>query len=614
MGITGNNQRTEETFVVITTRCLHRDMSNASTTPSRSIGMSEIGEDDLSNRRLSYMAQEIENIERSSENKKEEQTHNLRSRIHFCCTDSSSSKLAFLWEWVLAFLIMMSIVFYAFETFCTKPAHRPGYPSLEAFTAGEIFFTMVFTLELVIRCAASPSYFVRDLASNDRDPPFFVDPLNLLDFVAVMPWFLEVIFQPPTDPTALNLEFEIIKLLRVLRVFKIFRSFSGTAILVETATKSLKPLSLTLMMLFMFFTVVASLVFMLEPCADADCTFKDAFNTGYFLAITLTTVGYGDQIPTHPGARALAILTMMFGAVFLSMPIAVIGNKFELAYKNFEKRQAHKNPEKALENAKKEYQHRLVQRRTRITHGAFSMLYDFQQVEAILERPLETNMDNNNWGNMEQLKETNKNTNTAQSKYAVSGSTEASKMGRAKMMYGPAAEALSHLSRKHYFVSIDIRQLFRTNRVDKSLPIHIQELMKKITQVDGTTHEEERSEGENGANEFNKSVDVEQGKSGVKKPGDKKQRKKDFKIHHMITHKAPNGLPGMTKDYCRPRNHCHHYCHYCHYCHHHISPTILTPPRLCILLLCCCSPYYSLARLHPRSQPSTWSKKRESTK
>ena len=86
------------------------------------------------------------------------------------------------------------------------------------------------------------------------------------------------------------------------------------------------------MMLFMFFTVVASLVFMLEPCADADCTFKDAFNTGYFLAITLTTVGYGDQIPTHPGARALAILTMMFGAVFLSMPIAVIGNKFEFIY------------------------------------------------------------------------------------------------------------------------------------------------------------------------------------------------------------------------------------------------------------------------------------------
>jgi hypothetical protein len=126
---------------------------------------------------------------------------------------------------------------------------------------------------------------------------------------------------------------------------------------------------------------------------------------------------------------------MMFGAVFLSMPIAVIGNKFELAYKNFEKRQAHKNPEKALENAKKEYQHRLVQRRTRITHGAFSMLYDFQQVEAILERPLETNMDNNNWGNMEQLKETNKDTNTAKSKYAVSGSTEASKMGRAKVMY-----------------------------------------------------------------------------------------------------------------------------------------------------------------------------------
>ena len=67
--------------------------------------------------------------------------------------------------------------------------------------------------------------------------------------------------------------------------------------------------------------------------------------------------------------------------------------------------------------------------------------------------------------------------------------------------------------------------------------------MKKITQADGTTHDEERSEGEGGAKEFNESVDVEQGKSG-----DKKQS-----IHHMITHKAPNGLPGMTKITAAPK-------------------------------------------------------------
>jgi len=449
-------------------------------------------------KRLSKMAKEIEQIEKNSEHKTElQQDMNFRTRVHYCCTDPSSSKLAFMWEWTLAALIFLSIAFYAFETYCTKPAHRPGFPSLELFAAGEIFFTFVFTLELAIRCAAAPQYFTQDPDSLDRDPPFFLDPLNVLDFVAVMPWFLETIFQPPTGPEALNLEFEIIKLLRVLRVFKIFRSFSGTAILVETATKSLKPLSLTLMMLFMFFTVVASMVFMLEPCASADCTFKDVYNTGYFLAITLTTVGYGDQIPSHPGARGLAILTMMFGAVFLSMPIAVIGNKFEAAYNNFEKRQAHKNPELALENAKKDYQSRLEQRRKRITHSMFSMLYDLQRVEAILEKVNNGDVNYKEWKagtttpkpatiSEDKPMSNAENLLSGKSKYSVSNSPNA----RAKVMSGPAAEALTHLSRKHHFVSIDIRQLFRTNRVDKSLPKHIQALMKKITQTEDSFNTE----------------------------------------------------------------------------------------------------------------------------
>ena len=469
--------------------------------------------------RLTSMAEEIEEIEKNADQRHSlmtEPNNTLRKKIHYCCTDPHSSRLALIWEWTLAVLIFASIAFYAVETFCTKPVHRPGTPSLEAFAFGELFFTIMFTGELVVRCAVSPLYFTYDEDSLDRDPPFFRDPLNLLDFVAVMPLFLETIFQPPTGPTALNLEFEIIKLLRVLRVFKIFRSFSGTAILMETAAKSMKPLSLTMMMLFMFFTVVASMVFMLEPCTSADCTFKDVYNTGYFLAITLTTVGYGDQIPTHAGARFLAIVTMMFGAVFLSMPIAVIGNKFEAAYNNFEKRQAHKNPALALENAKKDYKNRLEHRRKRITHGMFSMLYDLQRVEVILDKVKNGIVDTPSTIMEEEVIKNEKNLevppmlssekekplNTAanllmgkQSKYSVRNRQDPN-TGRAKVMEGPVAEALTHLSRKHHFVSIDIRQLFRTNRVDKSLPIHIQQLMKKITQIDSMDNVEEEEEKE----------------------------------------------------------------------------------------------------------------------
>ena len=162
--------------------------------------------------RLTSMAEEIEEIEKNADQRHSlmtEPNNTLRKKIHYCCTDPHSSRLALIWEWTLAVLIFASIAFYAVETFCTKPVHRPGTPSLEDFAFGELFFTIMFTGELVVRCAVSPLYFTYDEDSLDRDPPFFRDPLNLLDFVAVMPLFLETIFQPPTGPTALNLEFAL---------------------------------------------------------------------------------------------------------------------------------------------------------------------------------------------------------------------------------------------------------------------------------------------------------------------------------------------------------------------------------------------------------------------
>ena len=248
----------------------------------------------------------------------------------------------------------------------------------------------------------------------------------------------------------------------------------------DTAQKSIKPLSLTLMMLFMFFTVVASLTFMVEPCANSDCVFKDAFNTGYYLAITLTTVGYGDQVPTHPFGRFLAVVTMLFGAVFLSMPIAVIGNKFELAYEAFEKREAHKNPKLALEAAKKEYQARLETRRKRVSRGLFSMLYDIRRVETILEATAT---------GKSPAKPAAKDEETAakdKSKYAVSRASVFSMTAAdlaSMQSRGPASHALTCLSRKHHFIKLDVRQLFRTQELDENLPTHIQSLMHKITQT-----------------------------------------------------------------------------------------------------------------------------------
>jgi hypothetical protein len=46
----------------------------------------------------------------------------------------------------------------------------------------------------------------------------------------------------------------------------------------------------------------------------------------------MTTVGYGDQYPAYDDGRMLACFVMIFGALFMSMPLAIIGNEYEEAW------------------------------------------------------------------------------------------------------------------------------------------------------------------------------------------------------------------------------------------------------------------------------------------
>ena len=47
-----------------------------------------------------------------------------------------------------------------------------------------------------------------------------------------------------------------------------------------------------------------------------------------FMLVTMTTVGYGDVSPTTAAGKAICICAMVFGILFLSMPLAIVGNNF----------------------------------------------------------------------------------------------------------------------------------------------------------------------------------------------------------------------------------------------------------------------------------------------
>ena len=111
------------------------------------------------------------------------------------------------------------------------------------------------------------------------------------------------------------------------------RHFETTQILVETFRTSMKPLIVPILFLFIFIMLFGAVIFFIEPCYDpAECEFEDIFAAAYFICITMTSVGYGDQIPQTKGASLVAAFAMLFGTFFMAMPIAIIGNNFERAW------------------------------------------------------------------------------------------------------------------------------------------------------------------------------------------------------------------------------------------------------------------------------------------
>ena len=170
-----------------------------------------------------------------------------------------------------------------------------------------------------------------------EEPPFFKDALNWFDFLAIMPFYIEQVAVIFAVDFSTNDEYgpmlKLIRLFRICRIFKVVRHFEATRILYETFRTSMKPLIVPVLFLVIFVLLFGAIIYFIEPCYDLEtCEFSDILNTAYFVCITMTSVGYGDQIPQTQLAAAVAGFAMLFGALFMAMPIAIIGNNFERAW------------------------------------------------------------------------------------------------------------------------------------------------------------------------------------------------------------------------------------------------------------------------------------------
>lgn len=185
-------------------------------------------------------------------------------------------------------------------------------------------------IDYVVTAVFSVEYLARILNVKNK-VRYIIQPLNMVDLVAVLPLYIEVAFG--IKGAALRV-LRVVRLIRVCRLKNLVNEWSEILVdaCIMTATTSSGIVSLILLMEV---SVFSSLVYVAEQGHGSG--FDNIPVSMYWAFVTITTVGYGDLYPVSTVGRLLACVTMFTGLLVIACVVIMFGGNFETAKENFER-------------------------------------------------------------------------------------------------------------------------------------------------------------------------------------------------------------------------------------------------------------------------------------
>lgn len=304
-----------------------------------------------------------------------------RERVDVLLNDPGSSPAAATISVFMITLIGLSTVTFCVETLPWFYAPEPTFS--DPFWIVEAACIAAFTAELSLRA----------WATNDKITTFFSRGMNVVDLVAILPFYVDLLAKGLTIPGL-----SVLRVLRLARVFRLLRvSKTAVDLLGQTMRRSARPLYILAFLLMMALITFSAVLYFAErgtyddtkklwmrtlgfecefPCFAETLDFLPAFLTcgdvadetntvsAYFdrhkptvaaiastcervveqspfqsilhavwwALATMGTVGYGDIAPRTVAGWILASLAQMMGILVIALPITVIGSNFSAIY------------------------------------------------------------------------------------------------------------------------------------------------------------------------------------------------------------------------------------------------------------------------------------------
>ncbi|XP_064626565.1 potassium voltage-gated channel protein egl-36-like isoform X2 [Lineus longissimus] len=186
---------------------------------------------------------------------------------------------------------------------------------------------IILTLEFMVRFLTCPGKL-----------RFFAKVLNWVDFITFSTYWsfisMFAAFEQSPKDAAYIVTMNVFSALVTIRIFRIFRLagiFKGLRVLMLLVKKNFKEL-LTLIMFFMIgMLMFSTMIFFAELHIDDD-KFPSIIHGLWWSIITMTTVGYGDIVPSSSTGQMVGAVCALCGILLSGLAIPIISNNFNLYY------------------------------------------------------------------------------------------------------------------------------------------------------------------------------------------------------------------------------------------------------------------------------------------
>ncbi|KAL7072046.1 hypothetical protein ACQ4LE_008458 [Meloidogyne hapla] len=159
--------------------------------------------------------------------------------------------------------------------------------------------------------------------------------LNVLDFVAVAPFFINLILHDAENKNSSSTSFAVLRIVRLVRVFRIFklsRHFTGLQVLGKTFRASIQEFFLLIFFMGIALVLFSSGVYFAEQ-GEPGTKFTSIPATFWFVLATMTTVGYGDLVPNGVYGKIVGSCCALIGVLTLALPVPIIVANFKRFYR-----------------------------------------------------------------------------------------------------------------------------------------------------------------------------------------------------------------------------------------------------------------------------------------